>query len=89
MKIAKYKFSDESEKREYVHECDGVFEAQLDSAVEKISEIESLRVITLSGPTCSGKTTTAAKLVSEPTAKGKKVHVISIDDFYYNRDFLV
>ncbi|MBR2340531.1 MAG: hypothetical protein IKA74_06860 [Clostridia bacterium] len=89
MKIAKYKFSDESEKREYVHECDGVFEAQLDSAVEKISEIESLRVITLSGPTCSGKTTTAAKLVSELTAKGKKVHVISIDDFYYNRDFLV
>ena len=41
------------------------FEKRLDNAVEQACSIDNLKVIGLSGPTCSGKTTTAKKLLSE------------------------
>ncbi|NLK39575.1 MAG: hypothetical protein GX303_04930 [Clostridiales bacterium] len=82
------KFKDEDEKRRFVAECEARFEAQLDAATEKIAANSDVRIITLSGPTCSGKTTTANKLTRVFTEYGKIVHIISIDDFYLNRDVL-
>lgn len=46
------------------------------------------KIITLCGPTCSGKTTTAKILDDEFKALGKELHAISIDDFYFDRAFL-
>ena len=86
---ARTSFSGEEDKRSYVAECEKKFEHALDCAVEKIISAESNRIITLSGPSCSGKTTTANKIVSEFEERGKRVHVISIDDFYYDRDYLI
>ena len=86
---ARTSFSGEEDKRAYVAECEKKFEHALDCAVEKIISAESNRIITLSGPSCSGKTTTANKIVSEFEERGKRVHVISIDDFYYDRDYLI
>ncbi len=43
------------------------------------------RIYTLSGPTCSGKTTTAHLLDEAFTRAGKRVEVISIDDFFHSR----
>ena len=86
---ARTSFLGEEDKRAYVAECEKKFEHALDCAVEKIISAESNRIITLSGPSCSGKTTTANKIVSEFEERGKRVHVISIDDFYYDRDFLI
>ena len=86
---ARTSFSGEEDKRAYVAECEKNFENALDCAVEKIISAESNRIITLSGPSCSGKTTTANKIVSEFEERGKRVHVISIDDFYYDRDYLI
>ena len=86
---ARTTFCGEEDKRAYVAECEKNFERALDCAVEKIISAESNRIITLSGPSCSGKTTTANKIVSEFEERGKRVHVISIDDFYYDRDFLI
>lgn len=48
------------------------------SALEK-------RIILISGPSASGKTTTAKKLAEYFSAIGKKAAVISMDDFYKNR----
>ena len=58
-------------------------------ALEKVCEHQGIRLIGLTGPTCSGKTTTAKKLISYLTAQGKNVHVVSIDDFYLDREVLI
>ena len=40
----------------------------------------------LAGPSSAGKTTTARKIKSGLDKKGKKAFVLSLDDFYLNRD---
>lgn len=45
-------------------------------------------IILLTGPSASGKTTTAQMLVQELIKKGKQVHRISLDNFYKCRDEL-
>ena len=70
-----------------VLECDGAFDVALEAQVEKICQMMP-KVIRLSGPTCSGKSTVVKKIVSELSKKGKTVHTVSIDDFYYDRETL-
>lgn len=82
------RFKSEEDKKVLVLAWEARFEAQLDGAVAKIAAADGVRIITLSGPTCSGKTTTANKLTRDFTEYGKLVHIISIDDFYLNRDVL-
>lgn len=86
---AKVVFSGENEKRSYVEECEAGFEAALDRAVARVLAEANSRIVTLSGPTCSGKTTLARKLISEFSEAGRRVHVVSIDDFYYDRALLL
>ena len=82
-------FGGEAEKRKYVASCEAAFEAALDGAVGRLLREQDCRILTLSGPTCSGKTTTARKLISEFSEAGRRVHVVSIDDFYYDRALLI
>lgn len=49
---------------------------------------ENLHFLGLTGPSCSGKTTAAEMLTEAFENAGKQVHVISIDDFYFDRDYL-
>lgn len=74
----------EDEKKQFVQKCEDEFEAQLERAAQKIIELNN-RIVTLSGPTCSGKTTTASRFISAIEHTGKKVGVISVDDFYKER----
>ncbi len=82
MIIAKTRFSNEAEKLEYVKSCDRSFEERLDGVMLEIFKREELKYLTLSGPTCSGKTTVSRKLISEFAERGKKVKIISLDDFF-------
>lgn len=50
--------------------------------------IEDRKIIMLSGPSASGKTTTANKLCEIIQSIGHKCKVVSLDDFYLNRDEL-
>lgn len=75
-------FSDIEDMRKYVIECETHFEDQLDTAWKTVAEDEEISYVTLSGPTCAGKTTTAKKLISELSALGKNVHMVSFDDFF-------
>ena len=86
---AKTVFGGEKEKRAYVESCEAGYETALDEAVARVVADPDCRIITLTGPTCSGKTTTARKLISEFSDAGRSVHVISIDDFYYDRSVLI
>ena len=86
---ARSSFENEEQKRMYVSECEFAFENRLDVAVDAIKANKNHKIITLSGPTCAGKTTTAKKIVSEFAQIGYRVRPISIDDFFLDRDFLL
>ena len=81
---AKTTFESEAEKKAYVLECDADFEHRLDRMMKDICDIPDIDFITLSGPTCSGKTTASKKLISEFSERGKTVKIISLDDFFRN-----
>ncbi|MBQ8510642.1 MAG: hypothetical protein IJ493_12115 [Clostridia bacterium] len=87
MKLDKY-FRNDRERAAFVLECESAFEAQLDTLCAGLTARPDLRIIALSGPTCSGKTTTAGTLTAELEAAGHDVHLISIDDFFKERDVL-
>lgn len=80
----------EEENFAFVLKCEAEFEEQLDSAIGQIKDRlladRHTRVITLSGPTCSGKTTTAGKLIDELEHAGLRVMVVSLDDFFKSVD---
>lgn len=69
------------ERQKFIKECESDFDKRLDKACSACAA-KKPRIIALSGPTCSGKTTAAGKIVAEFKKKGKDVHVISIDDFF-------
>lgn len=78
---AKIFFENEAEKKAYVEACDHDFEERLDRVMKEVCK-EDMKYLTLSGPTCSGKTTASKKLISEFSERGKKVKIISLDDFF-------
>lgn len=69
--------------QEYIEKCDREFDAELDRAVGLVcDDSEGTRVMGLTGPTCSGKTTTAKKLLSRFDELQKRVVTVSLDDFF-------
>lgn len=66
----------------FVNECDAAFDVLLSCKVKELCAKSGTRVIGLTGPTCSGKTTAAKKLISCVGDSQRVVHVISLDDFY-------
>lgn len=75
----------------FVKECDARFEERLSSLMKDFAKKNTSRVIGLTGPTCSGKTTAAKKLIEYLGDEQKRVHTISLDDFYkaiYSREAL-
>ncbi len=65
------------------------FQSQLEEIAESLLAREDLHFIGLTGPTCSGKTTSANLLTDFLESHGKQIHVISIDDFYYDKPHLL
>ena len=90
MKIieGKQRFSSAEEARAFVEAHEADFEQRLDRIAERVASDHSVRLVALSGPSCSGKTTTANKLINELESRGRRVHVVSIDDFFYDKDRL-
>ena len=78
----------EAEWRVFVERCDDDLEMRMDAVAREVAKIEDLRFLGLTGPTCSGKTTAARKLTECLEEYGHRVHVISIDDFYFDKDHL-
>ncbi len=88
IKKAPLRFESKEEASDFILACEGDFEKRLKGTINKIESLKNLKFITLSGPTCSGKTTAAKKIISEFASLGRTVNVISIDDFYYDKDIL-
>ena len=82
--------------KEYIHKCDADFRERLYDVADAVSrsfdetdkDEKPIRIVCLSGPTCSGKTTAAQMIAERLKLCGKRLHIISIDDFYFDREYL-
>lgn len=76
------------EAAEFVKKGEREFDQRIDAAVALILEKRN-RFLCLAGPSCAGKTTTANKITHKLDAHGVTTHVISIDDFFHDMDYLL
>lgn len=67
--------------REFIESCDKKFDEALSLAAHRVFS-GNKKIIGLTGPTCSGKTTAAKKLKTIMEGMGKRMQVISLDDFF-------
>ncbi len=81
-------FRDEPELQNFVRSCDEQFDVSIERTVKGLEHVQNLRLFGLTGPSCSGKTTAAKKITEYLEKTGFRVHVISIDDFYFDKDYL-
>lgn len=58
----------------------------VNNIAERALDEPGRKIVMLSGPSSSGKTTTARRLADTFTSLGMDTHVISLDDFYLNRE---
>ncbi len=65
--------------------CEMKYTDQIDAAVQSLLAIPHLQIVTVTGPTCSGKTTTAHLLTAALEKAGRHVFPVSFDDFFKNR----
>ncbi|MBQ8696597.1 MAG: hypothetical protein IJ519_02650, partial [Clostridia bacterium] len=85
MTKAKNVYSSEEEKKEFIRQSEAAFERRLDEVSAYVLSHPDVRFVTLSGPTCACKSTTVKKIVSDVVDAGKRIYIIPIDDFFYER----
>ena len=73
------------EAQAYVDLCETRYTERIEEALASILTGEPVGIVALAGPTCSGKTTTAAKLTRRIEEAGRRAVVMSIDDFFKDR----
>ena len=74
-----------SERELTIRQTENAFYTQILKLAEKVSQ---KRIVLLSGPSSSGKTTTAQKLFREIVRQRRPAVAVSLDDFYKNRSEL-
>lgn len=89
MKTIVTSFQNENEKRELVRQEDHAFLLRVTEAAATLAKDRDLKLITVSGASCAGKTTTAERLDAELELGGRRVHTISLDDFFFSRSELI
>lgn len=75
-----------SSPQELIKKSEERYENIIGDIAEKVVTDEGREIIMLAGPSSAGKTTTARKLCEKLNEKGVKTYVLSLDDFYLNRD---
>ena len=68
--------------KKYVELCDNEFEIYFEGIIQNILTFNKVKILTISGPSSSGKTTVALKLASELLNHGITAKIISMDNFY-------
>lgn len=72
----------------WIEQCDRNLEKTLEEIARQVCENGEVKVLRLIGPTCAGKTTAAAMLKKRFLDYGKHLHLVSIDDFYFDTERL-
>ncbi|HCG35026.1 MAG TPA: hypothetical protein DER23_01660 [Clostridiales bacterium] len=68
----------------FIHACEECYNRRMEELLPKITPEK--RFIALAGPSCSGKTTTAHRLIDFFEQHNRRVLVLSVDDFFKNMD---
>ena len=81
------KFKNTEEMNAFISEREETYRRQVETIAELIAKDEKIKIITLCGPSCAGKTTTSYILEKKLEAiSGIDLKIISIDDFFKNRE---
>ncbi len=68
-----------------VHESEKAYENEIDTAVEQIVEkINTLKMVMVSGPSSSGKTTTTIKIEQRLEKYGYKFVALNVDNYFFD-----
>lgn len=70
----------------FAAECEARYENIIEKISKSIKDDPGREIVMLAGPSSSGKTTTAKKLSEAFGKRGVKTFVLSLDDFYLDRD---
>ena len=77
----KIKYIENKIDKDFIDKCDKEFDKMLSLAAQKVYTGKE-KIIGLSGPTCSGKTTASNKLARIIEGMGANMKIISLDDFF-------
>lgn len=72
--------------KQFIAQCEERYQNIIDGIAKRIIDEEGREIVMLAGPSSAGKTTTARKLSESLIKKGVKTYVLSLDDFYLNRE---
>ncbi len=78
-------YSEKDDAAAFIAESEATFNRHITEIAEDVCRYPDLKCLTLAGPTCSGKTTTASRLTAALEKCGRRARVVTIDDFYYER----
>ncbi len=67
-----------------VADAEAAFEARLTSIADAVLRDPNVQFLTVTGPSCSGKTTTTDVLCRKLEEAGRALYPVSLDDFYKN-----
>ena len=73
---------------EFIKTAEKNYLKEVYDAAKRIADNDSIKIVSLAGPSASGKTTTAHILCERLKIIGEKPIVVSLDDFYYPPDKL-
>lgn len=88
MKFAPMSFDSQLDIKDFVECSESQFEEELKKTITDICESDP-KFIGLTGPSCSGKTTVSQKIINYAEKQGKRIKIISIDDYYFDREKLI
>ncbi len=69
--------------REFIRYSEGLYDERITNAARQIID-GGTKIVMLTGPSASGKTTTAKKIAQKIKAQGINIGVISLDNFFKN-----
>ena len=78
----------EEEIGELIRVNEALHNKKLAYIADEITGCDDVKLVTVAGPSSSGKTTFAKRLAIQLRANGAKPVVISLDNYYHGRDFI-
>lgn len=66
---------------------EALMEERIGNLAAQIAERKDIKFVMIAGPSSSGKTSFANRLSIQLSAKGRRPHAISLDDYYTDREF--
>lgn len=75
----------ENSKLDFIQKCEESYKNQINDLVSDLLSLPKIKIVLLTGPSSSGKTTTASNLSKSLTKCGIPSIVVSMDDFFIDR----